>query len=57
MNPGLVLFDPLTKLVDLFNSIVFLSNKQLYIVVQSLRVLNEIVVEELVVELLGVFDL
>ena len=57
MNPGLVLFDPLAKLVDLFNSIVFLSDKQLHIVVQSSRVLNEIVVEELVVELLGVLDL
>ena len=57
MNPSLVLFDPLAKLVDLFNSIVFLSDEQLYIVVQSLRVLNEIVVEELVVELLGVLDL
>ena len=57
MNPGLVLFDPLAKLVDLFNSIVFLSDKQLHIVVQSLRVLNEIVVEELVVELLGVLNL
>ena len=57
MNPGLVLFDPLAKLVDLFNSIVFLGDEQLYIVVQSLRVLNEIVVEELVVELLGVLDI
>ena len=57
MNSSLILFDPLVKLIDLFNSIILLSNKQLYIVVQGFRVLNEIVVEELIVELLGVFDL